>query len=424
MKRKATALTAIVAILFCFCAAASAEETGTPAAAPAAGEATDPGPSTMVEWIVAIRSAKDVATAATSYAKARMLDKNDVELYDTYMKKMLTFGHPKIAAYPAMELRRLQAKNGTAWGVLGYNDAKRGKYLQALMSTIQGMTLLPADPGIQNNAGILLAWYETRPLKPRLSVTLQALLKEHSQQWLDKPKYADAHSTSKSDFAVKVQRMEKMKAELVPAEKAAKAAARISNLAADKYRQYARAIGSIESNTRELERKYAKLSRDHAAAYYCTPYHLPMSQTRSKISANKSRLYSLRSSGSSLRSYAVKKTELYKETKNTLDKAKAALKAEERIRLSLTWMPPAVDGVITPEGEKPPKFTIRTGSTTKSSASAADVQLKMAKLLILNKRMQKAKMILESIIKKYPDSKAAKEAAKLLKGISTGLGDL
>jgi hypothetical protein len=149
-----------------------------------------------------------------------------------------------------------------------------------------------------------------------------------------------------------------------------------------------------------------------------------MASLRSKISAKTSSIYSLRRTGSSLRSYAVKKATIHKETQNTLAKAKSALKAEERIRLSLTWMPPAVDGVITPEGEKPPKFTTHTGSTTKSSASAADVQLKMAKLLILNKRVQKAKAILESIIKKYPDSKAAKEAAELLKGISKGLGDL
>ena len=48
----------------------------------------------------------------------------------------------------------------------------------------------------------------------------------------------------------------------------------------------------------------------------------------------------------------------------------------------------------------------------------------MAKLLLQNNRTQKAKAILELIIKKYPDSKAAKEAAELLKGISNVIGDL
>ncbi len=427
MKRKAAAVTAIATILFCFCAAASAQATGAPAAAPTIGGATDPGPSSMVEWIVAIRDAKDVASAAKSYGKARTLDKDDVELYEEYMKKMLTFGHPKIAVYPAMELRRLQAKNGTAWGVLGYNDAKRGNYLLAFMSTIQGMALLPADPGIQNNTGILMAWYETRPLKPKLSVTLKALLEEHSQQWLEKAKYAKVHRKSTTELSARVERIGKLKAKVTPAQKAAKAAASESSQATGRYRQYSAAIANLQDDVRALNQAYSRASRYRSTDTYTSRsrnYSL-MSQIRSKISAKTSQIYSLKRSGYSLRSYAVKKAAVAKETKQTLHKAQSALKAEERIKLSLTWMPPAVDGVITPEGEKPPKFTSTGGDpTSKPSASAADVQLKMAKLLLQNNRTQKAKAILELIIKKYPDSKAAKEAAELLKGISKGLGDL
>ena len=48
----------------------------------------------------------------------------------------------------------------------------------------------------------------------------------------------------------------------------------------------------------------------------------------------------------------------------------------------------------------------------------------MAKLLLKNEATQKAMAILTEIVKKYPDSEAAKEAAKLLKGMNTGLGDL
>ena len=81
MKRKATAVTAGVTILLCLAAAAVAGEAIAPA--------TDSAPPTMVGLIVAIRDAKDAASAANSYARACTLDKDDVELYDTYMKKML-----------------------------------------------------------------------------------------------------------------------------------------------------------------------------------------------------------------------------------------------------------------------------------------------------------------------------------------------
>ena len=71
-------------------------------------------------------------------------------------------------------------------------------------------------------------------------------------------------------------------------------------------------------------------------------------------------------------------------------------------------------------GTKRPNLTAKP-----SAASSADVQLKMAKLLLRNKRKQKAMAKLATIVKQYPDTQAAKEAGKLLKKHkSKGIGGL
>ncbi len=418
MRRKARAVTTIATILFCFCAAASADATSMPAATATAEPATDLATTSIVALIVSIRDAKDVATAATNYSKARAIDKDDTEVHDEYMKKMLTFGHPKIAAYPAMELKRLQAKNGTAWAVMGYNDAKKGKYLPAFLSTMRGMQLLPDNPGIQNNAGVLLAWYETRHLKPKLTADLKTVLSQNSAKWLEKAKYAEAYSKCKSQFAAREERMAKLKAEVTPAEEAAKAAARESSQATDRYRKYARAIAGLEDDMRDLRRAYERASRSSKTDTKTEKKRRKklMAEVQSRIKPYKKKMESLEKASRSVRKEAAEKAQIFSKAKMALAKAKTALKAEESIKPSLTWIPPAVDGVITPEDPNPPNFAAHTGPTSKPSPlSLADVRLKMAKLLLQNKRADKAIAILEAIIKDYPDSKAANEAGELLK---------
>ncbi len=421
MNAKTRAVTASVTILLCLAAAAVAEGAAAPAAAPIVGEGTS-----AAKLIAAIREASDVKTAATNYSQARTMDKDNPELYDTYMKKMLKLGHPKIALYPAMELRRLQAKNGTAWGVIGYSDAKRSRYLLALTSTIRGLQLLPDDPGIQHNAGVLVAWYQTRRLKPRLAPDLKAMLADNSEQWLGKAKYAEAHNKCKSDFAARAKRIEKLKAEIAPAEKAANAADRESRRATTRYKDCARSIDRLRRDTRALEKRLDTTKRNRVAAgpKNWRYYDRLIRRIRTRIRASETKFRSLRRNRDQYRNQAVKKADLFDKAMKILAKAKASLRAEEKAQPSLSWLPPAVDGVITPESKTPPTFaaTHAQPASQPSTAPAPEAQLKMARLLLENNRRSKAMAILELILKKHPDTKAAKEAAELLKELKrTGL---
>ncbi len=415
MNAKTRAVTASVTILLCLAPAILAEEATAPATAPILGEGTAVG-----KLIAAIREASDVKTAATNYSQARTMDKDNPELYDTYMKKMLKLGYPKIALYPALELRRLQAKNGTAWAVLGYSDAKRNRYFTAFTSTVRGMELLPDDPGIQHNAGVLMAWYETLRVKPRLPADLKTMLAANSQKWLGKAKYAEAHNKCKSDFTTRASRMEKLKTEIRPAEKAAREAARDSSEAASRYRRYSRGLVSLDNDLRAMQRSLESAERNRLGATEENrrSYDSYISQTRRKIQSGESKFKSLKKNRDEYRKRAVEKANLLAKVKKTLYKAKAELVAVEKAAPKLSWLPPAVDGVITPEDPNPPKFAAQKEATSTSrplSTSAAGVQLKTAKLLMQNDRKQRAMTIMQAIVKKYPDSEAAKEAADLLK---------
>lgn len=100
----------------------------------------------------------------------------------------------------------------------------------------------------------------------------------------------------------------------------------------------------------------------------------------------------------------------------------AKLRAEQK-RLGpaqprFTWHPPA-KGKVVPDGDK-------RDDTEKPDPARADdpaKMLKMAKLLLANDFEDKAVETLRDLIKKHPDSPAAKDAAKMLKNLNADGGN-
>lgn len=422
MRQKSSAAIAIAAAVVCVCAAGWADTTTVPATQATTQEA----PRAMDRIIAAIRNAKDANSAAANYARARKIGKDNVELYDAYMKTMLTLGHPKIALYPALELRRLRAKNGTAWGVVGYNDARRGRYLTAFTSTIHGMQLLPDDPGIQHNAGTLMAWYESLSMKPALSGSFKVLLSKQSKQWLEKAKFAEAHRKATSEFSARAERIERLKADVASAQTASRTAARESSQATVRYRQYRRAIAKLEDDVKALRRRWYKERRDRGKLDRARREIL-IAELSERIADRRRKISTLKKDLYRVRKEMVEKADLLKKAKRALAKPRKALWAEESIKPSLTWIPPAVDGVITPEAKSPPPMPAADTqpASQPSAVSSAEVQLKTAKVLLQNDRTQRAMAILVVIVKNHPNTKAAKEAADLLRKLRrSGLEDL
>ncbi|MBI5724666.1 MAG: hypothetical protein HZA50_11955 [Planctomycetes bacterium] len=137
----------------------------------------------LAPFIAAIKETKDPATALTCYVKGCSIDNTSLAIHETYMKRMLSLGLPQYAEMPAKVLVNLDPRNGTAWGVIGCMNGKRGDYGAALPACIRAAALLPNDAGIMNNAGQLMVWYENTLDAPELPDALKRILDNLRNKW-------------------------------------------------------------------------------------------------------------------------------------------------------------------------------------------------------------------------------------------------
>jgi hypothetical protein len=123
-------------------------------------------PPAIARSIRAIREANTMAAAAEAYAEGADVDRESVELNTAYMRRLLQLGLPDIANGPAATLVRIPVADGTGYGVLGYNCGRQNDLTNALSYTMKAAGLIKDDPSIQNNLGQLTAWYEcAKPYK-------------------------------------------------------------------------------------------------------------------------------------------------------------------------------------------------------------------------------------------------------------------
>ncbi len=79
----------------------------------------------LAKLIGVVTNAKEPSSAAAAYARANAIDSCNVKLHETYMFRMLKFGLPKIAVYPARVLVTLKRDHAPAWSVIGYMHGRR-----------------------------------------------------------------------------------------------------------------------------------------------------------------------------------------------------------------------------------------------------------------------------------------------------------
>ena len=125
----------------------------------------------LAAFIRAIRRAEDPREALSAYAKGCSISRLNAELHTAHVRRMLQFGRPETAYYPAQAAVRLEPENGMAWGVLGYVHGKRHRLEEALAAAVRAAKYAPDDNSILHNAGQLVAWCDgQRPPLPRSSL--------------------------------------------------------------------------------------------------------------------------------------------------------------------------------------------------------------------------------------------------------------
>ncbi|MHC4562913.1 MAG: hypothetical protein ACYS8X_09095 [Planctomycetota bacterium] len=172
------------------------------------GPAAEPLPPTPEEieelltpLVQAIEQAKTPAEALSAYGEAGKIARGDRRVNEAQLRKMLTFGQVQNAVYAARALLQFNDQHGLAWGVVGYYEAARGYFSKALPAAVRAAELLPGDPGVMHNLGLLLAWYDSQEEPPRLTGRIRRAVVLNQDRWAKNAAFAEGYQQTMTLFS-------------------------------------------------------------------------------------------------------------------------------------------------------------------------------------------------------------------------------
>jgi hypothetical protein len=113
-------------------------------------------------YLKPLGDAMDASGAVEAYAAALSAGLADLRIKQAYVDKMADLGKPELAFDQAKTLVDKQVKDGKAWAVVAAVENQRGRMVEALWSVVGAWRLAPNDPFVQQTAGKLMAWYDTK----------------------------------------------------------------------------------------------------------------------------------------------------------------------------------------------------------------------------------------------------------------------
>ncbi|HOD81005.1 MAG: hypothetical protein BWX88_00948 [Planctomycetes bacterium ADurb.Bin126] len=404
-----------------------AEERPGPLTDPGDAPATAPADKPKVdrERLIAphlrlVRESENYKEVMSAYARGCAIDRHYAPLHDAYMRRMLKYGMPQIALYPARVLVNVDPQNGMAWGVVGYMHGKKEELVEAFHATIRAAQYEGEDPSILHNAGQLVAWYERSPDTPRVSDAARRILtvirpslakqEAFTKSYTEMCEAYRVYSLTESDYEIKVA--------------AAEGAVQNATAVAQGFDRTLREINDrVELLEREIDRLYRELRYtyqyprgvDADGTFLFNPYPLYRSDLRRRIREGEANVDALKLDGREVRRKGEAALEDLGKKKTALDNLrKDSLRAMARLDRQFRWDPPAVDGVVTPERDRFPAATRPVIDPNDVETQAAQ-QLSLGQLYLRNGMHDRATEILERIVAKFPKTKAGQEAARLLK---------
>ena len=377
---------------------------------------TDPSDAETLDMLIkAIRKADDVRKAAGFYSQGRAIDTDSVKLYQAYMRKALHLGYPRIAFYPAVELKRLEAKDGTAWSVIGYYFALRGKYSQAFPTVMKAAELLSDDASVLHNAGHLVAWYEEMPITPVVPIDAKTTMNSNRDSWRARNVFSRTHSATAGILKKRTERIGKLQETIGQKEDSVDALTTQARQLQAAHKNNSRNIANCDKNMRIVQDRMDKLRYNRSIA----GYERTKKQRQYDREMNHEKQYkrSLEVANAAISGKLNTVLDKLGKDKGILEEAQEKLREEETTMPELTWKPPSVDGIVTPDAEPDGQPTIVLAETVNKPVSrktSAEKDLLIAKMLVSNEALDKAKIALETILKDYPGTEEAAEAKKLL----------
>jgi len=413
------------AVLVIVAAAWSAAQDARSASQPASAPSTAPAASIaerIEPFLEVICSSNDYREVMRAHARASAIDRMNVALHTTYMRRMLRMGLPRIAFYPAQILTRLGVADGTAWGVVGYHHGKRGQLADAFGATMRAVELTRDDPSILHNAGQLAAWYEEDPSLPRVSDSARRRLARMRSRLMANPIFARAHKEVAEGYRRRKQAAKGVADEIATVAEAIDSA-RARAMVVD--RELRGLNARIDEGNDEVDKLWRELRsyygprtvRDANGNLIILPPRDPVRrrQLYDRIAEKEKEVDALRDEVRQVRregeAVLAELAGYRKRLKRLQTRAKAEAPRDLR---DFRWDPPAVDGVVTDEVDTMPlPPTTRTTVPVDPEAEAGK-RLELAKLYLQNDMSDKAVSILTQILRDFAATRAGRQAKILL----------
>lgn len=372
-----------------------------------------------------IRATNDPHEAMTSYARGCTADRTNIGLHDVYLRRMLTFGLPQIAQYPARVLVGLDPANGLAWGVVAHTEGKSNRMSKAFEAAMRAAELVEKNPSVLHNAGQMVAWQERSGESAKLSGQLEARKKKVKKVGGSNKHYTKAYEKISAAYSAYNRLADSYEKKISTAESQYKTVeSQASEIDRDMKRLFAR-VQEVKTRISRLWWEYHDMEDDprwfppdengNISSYPINrrTYQRIRNDIRDDIRQQESRLDKANDDYAKARRQGLAKLRERADKKKEVASVRAeAIKELAKAKPTFEWRPPAVDGVVTPERPLPKG---RAGGTVSSGpGGAAARQLRMAKLYISNGLPLKARPILTEIVAKFPDTAEAREAKALL----------
>lgn len=164
------------------------------------GAGAAPADQSAKAAIEALRQAPDPSAAISAFANGYALDRNNPELYNAYVARMVDLGLPEVAYHQAQTLTTLQSNNGLAWGVVAYVDARRQQLPDAISAINLAGQFAPDNTFVQHTAGELAAWYDFKADKSTLPESAKTGLAKVRSLLEQRPAFTTAYNTAQKAY--------------------------------------------------------------------------------------------------------------------------------------------------------------------------------------------------------------------------------
>lgn len=150
--------------------------------------------------IQAIQQAPDPSAAVAAYANGFAQDRNNPRLLDAYVVRMVDLGLPEMAFHQAQTLTTLDSNNGVAWGVVAYVNARRAEMPEAISAINLAGRLAPANTFVVHTAGEIVAWYDFKADKSKLTENSRVGLDRVRAQLAKQAVFTEAYNNARSAY--------------------------------------------------------------------------------------------------------------------------------------------------------------------------------------------------------------------------------